>query len=90
MGVNQIPGGPRAIDPASDEKARSSDRRPVQTHIGDSSSVSEEARLRFEKADAERLASFRNKITEGFYSRKDVIRKAVENMLDDLKGMFKQ
>jgi hypothetical protein len=58
--------------------------------MGDRSSVSEEAQARFDAAESARIETLREKVAQGFYSRRDVILKAVEGMLDDMKRAFKQ
>jgi hypothetical protein len=88
MAISQIAGGPKATEPVSEDRKRADERRPDRSHMGDRSAVSEDARTRFEAAESERIATLREKVAQGFYSRRDVILKAVEGIVKDIKGVF--
>jgi anti-sigma28 factor (negative regulator of flagellin synthesis) len=85
MNINEISNGSVPLDPLKNRKAKEKAEPAPQSKDKDRVELSAKARSLFEAEQEQRLEKIQERIRQGFYFRREVTEKVVDEMLRDLK-----
>ena len=83
MGISEVNNSGIPVQPSQARKIK--DDREAEESSKDKVHVSDEARSLYETERSKKLSEIQNKIDQGFYSKREVIEKVADAMLQDLK-----